>query len=272
MIVFRVRRIIMPELPDLYVYAENLKKQLLNKKITEVKTFAAKKINVSPQVFVEGIAGAYFTDIAQDGKEIKFSLSNGNSFYVHLMLSGLFTISSKYIDPNLFNKITAIFFDDDTILSISDRQMMAKIEFNPKARLVPDALSEEFTYPYFLSLVLGSSRRNIKALLLDQKCIRGIGNAYCDEILYNAGVSPKSITGKIPEWKIEDIYEQIKDTLLWGIENIQYISPNIISGEIRDFFKVHNKKLRKTKKGEMIIVEQIATKKTYYTRQQEVYE
>ncbi len=262
----------MPELPDLYVYSENLKKQLLNKKITNVMTFAYKRINVNKELFIDGCVNFHFTDISQDGKEIKFTLSNGNHFHVHLMLLGKFTIEKNNINPLLYNKIASFFFEDNTIFTISDERMYAKIEFNSPERLVPDALSDDFTYSYFLSLVLKSSRKNIKSLLLDQKNIRGIGNAYADEILYNANISPKSLTGKIPENIIEILYEQIKQTLQWGIDNIQYYSPNIITGETREFFKVHNKKLRKTPKGEHIIVEKIVSKKTYYTALQKLYE
>lgn len=262
----------MPELPDLYVYSNNLRKQLLNKNITNVMTFAHSRINADKQKFIDACMGAHFVDIAQDGKEMKFSLSNGNNFYVHLMLLGRFTIEQGSISPMLYNKITSIFFEDNSILTISDEQMYAKIELNGEERLVPDALSEEFSYSYFLSLVLKSPRKNIKSFLLDQKLIRGIGNAYVDEILYNANISPKSKVGKIPEDVIEILYKQIGETLRWGIENIELYTPNVITGETRDFMKVHNRKLRKTLKGERIIVEKVASKKTYYTLLQKLYE
>ena len=262
----------MPELPDLYVYAKNLKTHLLNKKITDVKTFAAKRINAGSKEFVSACKGASFIGIEQNGKEIIFHLDNNNSFLVHLMLLGKFTIDKEQVNMSLFNKITSLYLDDNTVFTISDEQMYAKVELNPQKRTVPDALSDEFNYPYFLSLMLGSSRKNIKALLLDQKSIRGIGNAYADEILYNADISPKSTAGKIPEDKIEVLFNQIKATLQWGIDNILLISPDIITGEFRNFFRVHNKKLKQTKAGEKIIVEKIASKKTYYTASQKPYD
>lgn len=262
----------MPELPDLYVYARNLRSRLLNKEITDVKTFAYSRINVESNAYIAACKGSSFADIQQNGKEIVFTLSNGNSFLVHLMLLGKFTIEKDQVGLSLFNKIVSLYFEDNTVLTVSDEQMYAKIELNPQQRTAPDALSDDFSYQYFLNLVLTSSRKNIKSLLLDQQNVRGIGNAYVDEILYNAGISPKSKTGKIPEERIEVLFNQIKQTLQWGIDNILKISPNIISGEIRDFFNVHNKKLKQTKKGEKIIIEKIASKKTYYTASQELYE
>lgn len=262
----------MPELPDLYVFAQNLRKQILNKSITNVMTFAANRISVSGLEFVDACIGAQLDAIAQDGKEIKFVLSNGNRFYVHLMLLGKLTIDNENVNPMLFNKMTSIFFEDETILTISDEQSYAKIELNPQPKTAPDALSDDFSYIYFLSLVLRSPRKNIKALLLDQKNVRGIGNAYVDEILYNANISPKSKSGKIPQDQIEILYKQIGETLRWGIESIICNTPNIITGETRSFMKVHNKKLRQTQKGEQIIVEKVVSKKTYYTYGQVLYE
>jgi len=261
----------MPELPDLYVYAKNLSKHLLSKKITRVMTFNEKKINVPSAKFIETITDAHFVDILQDGKEIKFVLSNGNAFYIHLMLMGKFTLEQS-IDPLLYNKIISIFFEDNHVLTISDEQHYAKITLNPAPKTAPDALSDDFSYSYFLSLVLASSRKNIKSMLLDQKSIRGIGNAYVDEILYNADISPKSKTGKIPEDRIEILFNQIKETLQWGIDSIIYNTPNIITGETRSFMKVHNRRLKQTRKGERIIVEKVVSKKTYYTYSQKLYE
>jgi len=186
----------MPELPDLYVYAKNLRNQLLNKQIMDVKTFAYSRISAQSNVFIDACKNKCFKDIRQSGKEIIFSLNNGNSFLVHLMLMGKFTIDAHQVNPSLFNKIVSLYFEDDSVLTISDEQMYAKIELNPEVRTAPDAMSEDFNYPYFLHLALASSRKNIKSLLLDQKNVRGIGNAYVDEILYNAGISPKSTTGR----------------------------------------------------------------------------
>lgn len=261
----------MPELPDLYVYAKNLSKHLLNKKITNIMTFNEKKINTTSSKFIESLKDSQLTEIKQDGKEIKFILSNGNTFYVHLMLMGKFSLEQT-INPLLYNKIASIFIEDNHVLTISDEQHYAKIDLNPPPKPAPDAFSTDFDYTYFFSLVLSSSRKNIKSLLLDQKSIRGIGNAYADEILYNAEISPKSKTGKIPEDRIEILYNQIKETLQWGIDSIIYNTPNIITGETRSFMKVHNRRRKQTTKGERIIVEKVVSKKTYYTYAQKLYE
>lgn len=79
------------------------------------------------------------------------------------------------------------------------------------------------------------TRTNIKNLLLDQKVIRGIGNAYADEILWHARISPLSVCNKIPDEKIKAIAKSIKTVLHKAIKHICKSHPQIISGEVRDF-------------------------------------
>jgi formamidopyrimidine-DNA glycosylase len=77
---------------------------------------------------------------------------------------------------------------------------------------------------------------------MDQHVIRGIGNAYADEILWDAGISPFSISNKIPGKKIDALVKSIKSVLKEAEKEIVKRDPGIISGEVRDFLKIHNAK------------------------------
>ncbi len=68
---------------------------------------------------------------------------------------------------------------------------MATPTLNPAPSAAPDALSEEVNFE-FLKTLLSTKKGSIKNILLDQKLIRGIGNAYADEILWDARISPFS--------------------------------------------------------------------------------
>ena len=74
-------------------------------------------------------------------------------------------------------------------------------------------------------------RTNIKTFLLDQKNIRGIGNAYADEILWEAGISPLSVCNKIPDKKIKEMAKAISFVLEDAEKQIRKAQPDIISGE-----------------------------------------
>lgn len=262
----------MPELPDLTLYAKNLKKKLLNRPIRTAEVFHAAKVNVPAAGFSQALKGQQFTDIERDGKELLFHLSNGERLAVHLMLFGKCILLPAYTDAHGVNgKLFLLGFEDGGAFAVSDYRGMARATLNPRSNPAPDALSEDLTLEAFQALIQKRPAINIKALLIDQKVIKGIGNAYVDEILYQAHISPKSIAGKIPDGPLQDLYEAIGEVLRDAIKQIERLQPDIISGEERSFLKVHKPRTAQTNKGETIHVEEIAGKRTYYTDSQVLY-
>jgi formamidopyrimidine-DNA glycosylase len=261
----------MPELPDLCVFSQNLKKRILHKTITGVTVFNIRSIN-TPAFFSDMLTGTTVQDIVREGKELHFLLANQNSFGVHLMLSGRFDIIPNQADLHKINaKIVALCFEDTECFVISDIGGLCKVTLNPRPSATPDALSDTFTFEYFLSQIRKKAGVNIKAFLIDQHIVRGIGNAYVDEILWKANISPESVAGKIPEEKLRELFQVIPFVLNDAIRNIQNIAPDIISGEERSFLKVHNPRLKCTEDGDSIIRKQVAGKTTYFTGKQELF-
>jgi formamidopyrimidine-DNA glycosylase len=260
----------MPELPDLCVFSQNLKKRILDKNIASVAVGNPYKVS-SPDMFREKLKGTSIQDIVRDGKELHFLLANNNSFSVHLMLSGKFFICSKDEKEKISSKIIALLFEDGEAFITADFQGLCKVTLNPKAPKAPDALSDTFTLEYFLGAVKKNANKNVKAVLIDQNFVRGIGNAYVDEILWKAGISPESVLGKIPEEKLKDLFQAIPFVLTEAIQMIQKIAPDIISGEERSFLKVHNPRKQFTDEGDKIIKKTVATKTTYFTDKQKLF-
>jgi formamidopyrimidine-DNA glycosylase len=260
----------MPELPDLCVFSQNLKKRILHKNIASVTVFNTRSIDI-PALFSEKLAGTSIQDIIREGKEVHFLLANQNSFGVHLMLSGRFDIVNQDDVQKINAKIAALCFENAESLVISDYQGLCKVALNPKISRTPDALSEAFTFEYFSGQIKKKAGMNIKAFLIDQHIVRGIGNAYVDEILWKAGISPESVSGKIPEEKLRCLFQAIPLVLDDAIQNIQKIAPDIISGEERSFLKVHNPRRKCTDDGDPIIVKKVAAKTTYFTGKQQLF-
>jgi len=266
----------MPELPDLHVFSGNLKKRILDENISSVSIFNTRKID-TPKLFNESLEGTSIKDIVRNGKELFFKLANDNCFSVHLMLSGKFHICDQKDAEKINSKIIALNFEKLPLLPggaafvINDYQMLCRISLNPKVPKAPDAMSDEFTFEYFANALKKNTWKNIKALLIDQNFVRGIGNAYVDEILWKAGISPESVSGKIPEDKLKDLYEAIPFIFNDAIQSIKRISPDIISGEERSFLRVHNRNKKITDEGDKIIVKTVAQKTTYFTEKQKLY-
>ena len=261
----------MPELPDLKVYAENIGKLILGKKVSDVSVFSPKSIDCGADTLSDAIKGDIVSEIYAEGKELFIKFGNGNEIAIHLMLNG----KCYYIDAaeaeTQASKIMGLYFADGKCLMVTDFQSFCKISLNSPQNDVPDVLSYGFTKAYFMRMADQYKRKKIKSFLLDQKIMRGIGNAYADEILWKAKISPKSITGKIPQTNLELLFFSIKGVMLWAISQIKQIDPDIINGEERKFMRVHNPRLKFTKDRERIHKEVIGSKKTYYTDSQVHY-
>lgn len=258
----------MPELPDLTIFAQNLRKLLLDKAILTAAIFNYAKVNATPDAFSQALVGSRFSSIDREGKEMLFRLDNGNSFSVHLMLQGVFTCLPTDNVFSINSKIIAIGLAQGDSLVVSDAKHMCRVTLNPVLSSVPDALSDAFTFDYLQKMAGRKATMNVKTFLIDQKIVRGIGNAYVDEILWQANISPKSTVGKIPPEYLFRLYESIRTVLQDAIAQIQRISPQRISGEERSFLGVHKPGKKTTDDGDPIHYEQLNQKGTYYTDRQ----
>jgi formamidopyrimidine-DNA glycosylase len=258
----------MPELPDLEVFSKNLEKKFAGKKLKQVKVLNKKKLKVTAAKLKKSLEGSALKKVYREGKEIHFAFSNGNVLGWHLMLRGGMSVFEKKNDAKY--TIMELLFSNDAGLALTDYQSSATPTLNPEEKDAPDALSKEINFS-FLKELLSRKKTIIKNLLLDQKSIRGIGNAYADEILWKAGISPFSIANKIPDDKIRALIKAIPFVLQNAIKQIRKKNPEIISGEVRDFLKIHNSKMKKSPTGGKIVNKMINGRITYYTSEQKLF-
>jgi len=261
----------MPELPDLEVFKDNIFKRLTSKRLTRLVIFSSKI--TTPQVVLESeLLGRELQSITRYGKELLFDFADKRIISAHLMLNGKISIVNNNATKNVIpQKVFALMFENESVVFHDTGNIGTVIKYKPFVGNAPDALGSNFTSEYFLNIARKNLLTNIKAFIIDQKIVKGIGNAYADEILWTARVSPKSITGKIPEEVMIKLYNAIGTVLQDAVVSIKAISPDIISGEERSFLKVHTKFKKQTDTGFPIFVEMIATKKTYFTDEQVVY-
>lgn len=257
----------MPELPDLTIFANNLASKLKGKKVKSVEFYQVNRMNVTSDELRRTICDSRIIEINRSGKQIEFLFSNKTKLLVHLMLSGRFSIVNDITKINF--KVFAISFFDGDALVISDPNGLVTLDVNPIPSNVPDAL--EINKDYLMRKINEKPKSGAKAFLTNPAVIRGIGNTYADEILWQAKISPKSLVGKLPDNVIDDLLNSINSVLLDAIEKIKSISPGIIAGEVRDFLAVHNPNRQESPTGGKIIVVQIASKTTYYTDEQVLY-
>lgn len=257
----------MPELPDLIVFAENLMASLKGRKVQSVDYHKDKRLNVSLTELRRALCNTSVVSVQRSGKEIEFLFSNKTTLFVHLMLSGRFSIVN---DPDSVKfKVLTMILDDGASLVVSDPKNLVTIKLNPAPSTVPDAL--EVDGAYLRKKISEKPRTLAKAFLIDQAIVRGIGNAYADEILWQAKISPKSAVGKIPAHVIDELLASIKSVLTGAVKEIKRVSPKIISGEVRDFLRIHHPDRSESPTGHRIIKERVASKTTYFTTEQVLY-
>jgi formamidopyrimidine-DNA glycosylase len=258
----------MPELPDLQVFSQNLNKGLKGKKLTALNVLNSKNSKASAKELEENFIGQKLTQVYREGKQLRFRFENDAILGMHLMLHGkLFWFTEKNTEKNT---IAEFLFEHGKGLALTDYQGLASLSLNPVENDAPDALSEQLSATY-LSKKLAATKKQVKDILLDQHIIQGIGNAYADEILWHASISPFSKSNKIPDDKVKDLVAAIKKTLHDAEKSILKHNPDIIAGEVRDFLVIHNSKKDKSPTGEPIKIS-TKTRKTYYTDEQSLYE
>jgi len=254
----------MPELPDLAVMAKNLERRLKGHTLKQLVLHIDRKNNVPEIEMQSALIGHKVKSVYREGKELRMEIGDA-TLGLHLMLHG----ELKIVDGEEGVKfpVLQLGFGKES-LYLTDWQKQATPTLNPEKSEVPDAL--EITRDKFVDL-LAKKKSDIKTVLLDQKVIRGVGNAYADEILYDAGIAPSSRANAIPEKAVGSLYKSMVEVLKKAIEDISKSDPDRVTGENRDFMKIHLPKTEKTAKGEKIIVDQKGARKSYYVESQEEY-
>ena len=187
----------MPELPEVETVRRSLHDAVVGTRVTRVEIGRERSVRrTGPDVVRAGLMGETFVDTRRRGKYLLFHLGNGNSMMIHLRMSGRLLVTEpsaprevhthvilglerpdhppvelRFVDPRTFGEVVVFNPDDDLVPEID--------------RLGLDPLVDEFSFAAFRSAV-GGRRRGLKAVLLDQSVIAGIGNIYADEIMHRA--------------------------------------------------------------------------------------
>jgi formamidopyrimidine-DNA glycosylase len=257
----------MPELPDIEVFSRNLKKMYGGKKLTKLKVVNSKNIRDSQKQLSKALEGQKLKDVYRSGKEMRFLFSNGEILGLHLMLTGDL-IPFEQTNERKSTKVE-FYFEGGKNLALTDRFKNAFIKLNPEDKEGIDALDGKLNYSYLKKAL--NRKAAIKNILLDQNVIRGIGNAYSDEILWQTKISPFSKANAIPDEKIKELAKNIRKVLKNATTKIYKNHPGLIHGEVRDFLDIHTKKKDKSPTGAKIKIADRGMLKTYYTDEQELY-
>jgi len=254
----------MPELPDVEIFSKNLDKVFAGKKLLKIKVVNGKKLPDTARELAKNLEGKKLKRIYRSGKEMRFEFSDGTLAGLHLMLTGDIFIFENKNDRH--STIVELYFEGGRNLALTDRMRNAYFKLNPVDKEGVDALELDFKY----LKTLFNRNTTIKNILLDQDLIRGIGNGYSDEILWETRISPYSVASAIPDEKIRELVKTIPKILKEATEKIDKAYPGRINDEVKEFLKIH-RRTEKSPTGHLIHIDEKGGRKTYYTDEQVIY-
>ena len=203
----------MPELPDITVYIERLEKLLLHqvlKKITVINPFFVRTFDPP----VQAIANQTIETIERLGKRIVFKFGNGLYAVIHLMISG--RLQWRTSDGKMNRKLDLALFDFPegrlVVTEVASKKRASLHVFENKAGLKSiDPGGQELAQISLSEFKKCITKENhtLKRTLTDPRILSGIGNAYSDEILHAAKLSPILQTQKMSDDEIERLFNTI---------------------------------------------------------------
>jgi formamidopyrimidine-DNA glycosylase len=216
----------MPELPEVNTFQRYFDGCAPGRKITEVQVHDDKIMrNCSGHEFAEKLQGRVFTGSYRRGKYLFGSLDNGHHVLLHFGMTGDLKYYSEPEDKPKHERF-AFVFDNGFRLGFDDPRKFARIlyleDLEAYIRSLPlgeDALL--ISEAEFLGL-LEKNKGQLKAFLLNQKLLAGVGNLYADEICYQARIHPASNIQKLKSKDKKLLFELMRSILNRAIERHAY--------------------------------------------------
>jgi formamidopyrimidine-DNA glycosylase len=213
----------MPELPEVELFRRRASRGALGKRIRRVEVRAARLLaGVRAAKLRRALNDSRLTSTRRHGKELFLQLERGGWLAVHFGMTGTLECFREAKPEPPYTRVR-IDFRDGSALAYTNVRLLggigltpAPVEFIAEHDLGPDALDRRFDLKSFRQVLFGRSaslRRPIKALLMDQSRLAGIGNVYSDEILFRARVHPLTPAGKTTDSERTAVFRALKRVL-----------------------------------------------------------
>ena len=243
----------MPELPEVEALAQDLRGRLTGRAITRVDlaAFSALKTFDPP---LQSLHGTLVDDVTRHGKFLDIDAS-GVHVCIHLARAGWIRwrdeVPALPARPNSKNPLAArVVIDDEAGLDITEagtrKGLAIYVVRDPQevegiARLGPDPLTDDFTIDVLRTILENEGRKQIKGVMRMQSIIAGIGNAYSDEILHAARMSPYKPASSVVDEDLQTLYDAIRTTLSDAVARSSGLAASELKGEKKSNLAVHGR-------------------------------
>lgn len=214
----------MPELPDVELFKRHLDATCLGRTISRVAVNDARILaGVSTADLSRRLSDARLTNSRRHGKHLLVGLQPAGCLTLHFGMNGsLRHFAADEKEPD-YDRVRFDFADGHHLAYVNPR-LLGQVglatdaaAFIREEGLGPDALDPQFDLAAFRR-VLTARKRDVKSLLMDQAVIAGIGNIYADEILFQAGIHPRTRSEHLSADATERLYDAIKQVLQTAID------------------------------------------------------
>jgi formamidopyrimidine-DNA glycosylase len=233
----------MPELPEVEVLRRDLEKEVVGKKIKTVEVAGLRSIRRHKQKkdFIGALEGHKIVSVARRGKYLVLRLDGTEALIVHLGMSGQLLRAKSARDKPPKHTHVVITFTQGGMMRFVDSRTFGEMfiasyddleQVEELAHLGLDPLETALSWELF-GRMLADRKMRLKALLMDQKFIAGIGNIYSDEILFQAGLRWDRMSDSLSQQEVRRLYRAIVETLQ---DAVKYRGSSLSDETYRDLF------------------------------------
>lgn len=242
----------MPELPEVETIRVGLEKLIIGKSIENITHDWEKSFPNDPVVVSEFAIGSKIVAVNRRAKVLLIKLSSNYTFMIHLRMTGqiVYVGNERFgaghpndslinILPDKSTRVT-IDFVDNSNLYFNDQRKFGWMKLLPNElvdqepfmqKVGPEPLEIEFTDKIFISRVRRRANTSIKAAILDQTVLAGVGNIYADESLWGAKIHPATLVKNVSDTKLKKLHKEIIFVLNLSIEKGGSTDRNYVNAE-----------------------------------------
>ena len=243
----------MPELPEVEIVKRGLDELVVGKTMQKIKILTDKSFSASAGDIQQFLLGAQIKAVRRRAKLLLIELSSDYSLAIHLKMTGQLIVDSPtdrfgagHPNDSFLSKLpdrstrVEFWLSGKTKLYFNDQRKFGWIKLLPTVevpdlpfmqKVGPEPLEASFTVDDFLKRFQHRSRSKIKATLLDQSVIAGVGNIYADESLWGAKIHPASLVGAVPLKKMKQLYKEVRFVMNLSINKGGSTSRNYVNAK-----------------------------------------
>lgn len=243
----------MPELPEVETVRRGLHELIIGRKVAKVSHDNPKSFPNASADVANFLIGATITDVRRRAKVLMIDLSTDYTLVIHLKMTGQLVFRGKDAvfgagHPNdslmgeLPDRSTRVTFEfaDSSYLYFNDQRKFGWVKLLPTLevpnidfmqKVGPEPLEADFTAGQFAERFKRRAKTGIKAALLDQTVVAGVGNIYADESLWGAKIHPQRLVGSVSQAEFKKLYTELRSVMNLAIEKGGSTDKNYVNAE-----------------------------------------